>query len=298
MRILLLGDCHGRLDLVHHACLEGAQRFGVEAVVQVGDFGFCERAFRRFRNQGARRFALPVHVIDGNHEDHAWLAQQRLLGKEAAWTALNLHYHSRSSTAEIGGRVFGFMGGALHVNRMQEWAGRPDPRNANDGHTSASRIPDDPRWANWVTTANVDAALAAFGRAKPEIVVTHSCPMGIGVGMMGSVRLLGVAHRFIQQTGFPFPPLDDCGEPGLTDLWSGLRHRPALWVFGHFHRFHHVLVTGTRFMCIGSTDFSDGYVGVHPFVLETDDLRVTAIGELFCRSLLSSPQICPRMRLK
>ncbi len=85
MQILLLGDCHGRLDLVHHACVEAQAAYGIEAAIQVGDFGFYPEILHMFLHEGPRRFPVPLHVIDGNHEDHGWLTKCRADGTLATW---------------------------------------------------------------------------------------------------------------------------------------------------------------------------------------------------------------------
>jgi len=50
-----------------------AAAYGIEAAIQVGDFGFFARDFNEFSQEGPRRLPVPLHVIDGNHEDHGWL---------------------------------------------------------------------------------------------------------------------------------------------------------------------------------------------------------------------------------
>ena len=49
---------------------------GIEAAIQVGDFGFHKQFLGR--RAPLPRFRVPVHAICGNHENHAWL--QRALG--------------------------------------------------------------------------------------------------------------------------------------------------------------------------------------------------------------------------
>src|SRR5258708_4285235 len=124
MKILILGDSHGRLDLIHSACLEAIDIYGIETAIQVGDFGFFPKVMNTFLHEGPGRFSVPVHVIDGNHEDHGWLLKARTAGEVAAWSAANLHVHGRGTVAEIGGAAVGFVGGALHADRRQEWAGQ------------------------------------------------------------------------------------------------------------------------------------------------------------------------------
>lgn len=89
MRILILGDLHGNVHLLP-AILRGAQeQLGVEAVIQVGDLGFQASTIAAVPS-----LPIPLHAIDGNHEDHVWLqrqVRQRRLGR------LPLRFHPRGS---------------------------------------------------------------------------------------------------------------------------------------------------------------------------------------------------------
>ena len=98
------------------------------------------------------------------------------------------------------------------------------------------QIPKDPEWANWVTHGDVQRALTAFTATPPELVIAHSCPAGIGVGITGAQSLIEEVDRFITRSGHHAGPYHDCGEGGLTSLWHALPVRPRHWLFGHFHQ--------------------------------------------------------------
>lgn len=269
MLILILGDCHGHLDEVHHACAAAQQRFGIEAAIQVGDFGFFPQIIQRLLQKGARRFPVPLHVIEGNHEDHAWLTRQRSTGAIRDWEQAQLYLHERGTTCELDHIRFGFLGGALHADRRQEWEGQWDAVVDGSKPLGRRRIPKDPAWANWVTDGDVDRAIAAFTAAPPDVLVTHSCPAGIGIGIHGSMELIEDVGRFITRAGFHAGEFSDCGEGGLTRVWNRLAKRPPLWLFGHFHQVHERTVGETRFLCAGSSDDSDGVRGVRPILYDT-----------------------------
>jgi predicted phosphodiesterase len=267
--ILLLGDCHGRLDLVHQACLAANAEYGVEAAIQVGDFGFFPKILNKYLHEGPRRFPVPLYVIDGNHEDHGWLLTSRTDGTLAAWASANLYVQGRGSVAEIGGMQMGFLGGALHADRRQEWSGQWKPTPTDGVPLNRRRTPRDPAWANWVTEGDVERAITAFTATPPDLLITHSCPAGIGVGMVGALPLIEDVERFISRAGHHSGPFHDCGEGGLTAVWHRLSRRPPCWVFGHFHQFHDRTVADTRFVCVGSSDGSDGAKTIRPVLLDT-----------------------------
>jgi predicted phosphodiesterase len=232
MRVLIVGDVHGR-----HAELAAALRraqvdYRIEAAIQVGDYGFTRGALHRARDEGWR-FPVPVHAIDGNHEDHAWLNRAVLLGQARNWAReLNLIYQPRPSVVELGGSRVGFLGGALHVDRPQR-------------HNLLAGLP------NYILQRHRERAAALFNRERCDLIVTHSCPAGIGIGLRANAEHAHGIGVHIQGAGFDPGPADDCGEAELGRLWAELDHRPSAWVFGHFHRAHQVTIAGTRFVSVG-----------------------------------------------
>lgn len=230
MRVLIIGDVHGRHPELAETLRQARADFRIGAAIQVGDFGFTARNLARLREERTA-FAVPLHVIDGNHEDHAWLRKALLTGAAASWRRhLNLHYQTRGSVARLGSSQVGFLGGALHVDQPQR-------------HNLLSGFP------NYIARRHRAAAMALFNREKPALLVTHSCPAGIGVGMAGAPGLEPGVAEHIASAGFDPGPPDDRGEVELTQLWHGLRYRPKAWAFGHFHRRHRVFLDGTCFVC-------------------------------------------------
>jgi predicted phosphodiesterase len=232
MRILLLGDVHGRLAELQAALRQGQTDYRIAAAVQVGDFGFYEEVITRARQQRIR-FPVPLHVIDGNHEDHRWLHRALRSGFARIWEQeLNLIYQPRPSTALLGATRIGFMGGALHVDRPQR-------------HNFLSRFP------NYILKRQREHAAAVFNRDRPDLIVTHSCPARIGIGLRGAPDLSHNVSEHICAAGFDPGPEEDCGEIELARLWCDLSFRPRAWVFGHFHRGHQTCIEGTDFICLG-----------------------------------------------
>ncbi|MCF7732405.1 MAG: metallophosphoesterase [Akkermansiaceae bacterium] len=229
MRVLLVGDIHGQHQ-AFAACLRRAVAdFRIGAAIQVGDFGFYQNLFEQARVQRLR-FAVPVYAIDGNHEEHPWLHRCVVDGTARKWQdTFNLIYQPRASVATLGASKVGFLGGALHADRPQqrEWA---------EG------------FPNFILRDERERAVGLFNREQPELIITHSCPSRIGVGMKGSLMMEPWVRMFITTAGFDSGPQDDCGETELCQLWQGLTYQPRAWIFGHFHHFHQALVGATRFV--------------------------------------------------
>jgi Icc-related predicted phosphoesterase len=229
MRVLIIGDVHGRQEALLAALRQAQTDYRVAAAIQVGDFGFSREWLRRAR-QERRRFPVPVHVIDGNHEDHAWLHRADLLGLTRGWREeFNLVYQGRPSVARLGSSAVGFLGGALHVDRPQK-------------HNLLAGLP------NYILRRQRERAAALFNRERCDLIVTHSCPAGIGVGVRAAGEHEAGVGQYVRQAGFDPGPADDCGEVELRQLWTDLSPRPRAWVFGHFHRAHRATVGETSFV--------------------------------------------------
>jgi predicted phosphodiesterase len=232
MRVLVAGDVHGALDDFAHLVETARRKLGCAAVLQVGDFGFYADFLGRFE-KARRPFALPVYAIDGNHEDHQWLARELRCGALSRWRKqLNLHYQPRPSIARIGGSVIGFLGGALNVDRPQEIDSRA-------------------RTSNFVLRRERKVAVELFNRIPPDLLVTHTCPAGIGIGIRADPGFASEVTAYVLGAGFDPGPPHDCGDSELATLWQRLKLQPKAWVFGHFHVCHSVLLAGTRFLCPG-----------------------------------------------
>lgn len=226
MKLALIGDVHGDLARLA-ACVQAAAAAGAGSAIQLGDLGFREDLLGAGRPWP--RFPIPVLAVDGNHEDHDFLAWAHASGLAAHWARHGLVHQPRGSLLRLGGSTVLFAGGALHADRPQE-----------DG--------------NPIAAADIDAALAASAVRPPDLIASHSCPAGIGIGMRGSPALAMLAAQHIRGAGYDSGPADDCGEAALTRLWHGLPRRPARWAFGHFHQRHEALIGGTRFLALPECD--------------------------------------------
>lgn len=229
MKVLLLGDVHGAHAEMAALILRIRDQHDIDAVIQSGDFGFSPAFFSNGFAGG--RLPVPVYAIDGNHDDHAWLHRMEKIGEPERWREQhNLYFQPRASIIQLGGATVGFLGGALHVDRAQykHWF-----RNI----------------ANFILAHERARATRLFNQALPVMIVTHSCPADIGVGIQGNPALAAHIAVHVHGAGFDHGPQHDCGETELSKLWSHLQVRPQFWVFGHFHLRHDRMVEGTRFLC-------------------------------------------------
>lgn len=224
MKIALVGDVHGDFALLETLLRRARDEQGVELAVQVGDFGFFED---RLPARPPFRLAVPLHAVCGNHEDHDYLARARRDGLLERWAEANLFYQARASVVQAGPLTIGFMGGALHTTRPQQRHG-----------------------GNVITPDEVERAAALFAAAQPELIVSHSCPAGIGIGIRSAPEMAWGVTEHVLLAGYDPGPPHDCGEPRLTELWRRLSRPPRLWCFGHFHQPHAARIGPTDFRCL------------------------------------------------
>lgn len=240
MKLLILGDCHGDFRWLGGKIEQARDLYGIDGVIQVGDFGFYPQTANLLR-AFLKELAVPMWVIDGNHEDHEWM---REMASGLAKSGLTIQ--PRGSLLFLDGAAIGFLGGALNADRPQE--------------------------CNVIAEWQVREMADRMNSIVVDLMVTHSCPAGIGVGMPGASWLIPYVEKYIVLPGFDVSRAFDVGEPMLTTLWYNLKRPPPHWVFGHFHSIHQKLVGDTIFTCVGRSDIAahdDGSRGAVPWIYDT-----------------------------
>ena len=215
-RVMLLGDIHNSREVLE-AALRTAAAEGCDALVQVGDFWLQDRSWRGLGPEQAAvmlcavRAAVPVVVIDGNHE--VWPCLTAFLGRdatvEARATGRPLHlggslwWADRGSVWDWSNKRFGALGGTVSPDK---W------------HADVKRW----RWpAEMITQQDVDR-LVQNAVDGLDVLISHDAPidaLGLigGAWMPPSVHGEAVAAQLLVQEG-----VDATG--------------PALVFHGHWHQ--------------------------------------------------------------
>ncbi len=95
-------------------------------------------------------------------------------------------------------------------------------------------------WADeQLSPEELDRLLGVYLVARPEIMVTHDCPL----------FLYGKIHEKVYKS--------DSRTPEAFDRMFGSEHRPKLWVFGHHHKSFDETIDGTRFVCLAELEVRD-----------------------------------------
>jgi predicted phosphodiesterase len=128
-RVLLAGDTHANPRWIGHLCRVASEQ-NCALIVQVGDFGYFPldrggQAFLDATERAGVEHGVHVAFIDGNHDDHTQLAQLRGESYEPVDVSAHITYLPRGVRLRIGGRQFGFLGGAFSV----DWRFRTPGRN-------------------------------------------------------------------------------------------------------------------------------------------------------------------------
>ncbi|MDX9888983.1 MAG: metallophosphoesterase [Anaerovoracaceae bacterium] len=247
MRIGLFGDVHGNYEIFYDLLMHSVKTQNITAAFQVGDFGLSEKVLKQ---RELFELPVPLFVVDGNHEDFPFITKSLKNNNNKDWANHNLHYQSRGSVANIGDINAGFIGGAFNVDQRQL-----------------------KKSGNYITNDDVKLATKNFALQPLDIVVSHSCPSGIGIGMEGSPFHRWGVVNYIVLDGYNPGPSGDYGETQLTNLWNRMKQRPKLWVFGHFHQYQSTMIDDTQFLCLPRVDIFHQCV-----VWDTDTGEITMEG--------------------
>lgn len=187
-KYLLLGDTHGRLDVVIRA-IAAARAARVDTIFQLGDFGFVwpGRDQLAALHQLLDDASMRMIFLDGNHDHHQGLA-------ETAWHKYPwLRYMPRGSVETFGTTKVGFLGGAASIDREFRTLGRDwwptevitdadvealTPCDVLLTHDAPELPPKLPAWP-WPVSTTVEAALwrnrelvaRAVERGRPRMLV-------------------------------------------------------------------------------------------------------------------------------
>jgi hypothetical protein len=245
-RIGLIGDNHGHWQALADASAALCHDYGCTSAIQVGDCGF---SLATVASHAGVRLALPVLAIDGNHEDHDLLHRlQRSDPANDPWKAMGLSWVRRGEVRVLAGLCVAFIGGAVNADAQQLcW---PVPR-------PGAPLPVRAEHATYPLEDDADRLCDNLGDRSPDLVISHSCPAGIGVGLRGYETFDWSMSAYVRERGLDCGPSDDRGEPALRYLWQRLSadgHRPRWWIFGHWHVDRETRVGGTRFLTLPPCD--------------------------------------------
>ena len=171
-RVMLLGDIHNKRQVLD-AALRTAADEGCDVLLQVGDFWLQDSTWRGFAPEyagvmaSAAQAAMPVVVIDGNHE--VWPCRSKFLERDDTAAARDagrplhlggsLWWADRGSTWTWAGARFGALGGSASPDRWMPAVARH-------------------RWEEETTTRQDLERLLGNAVGGLDVLVCHDAPKG------------------------------------------------------------------------------------------------------------------------
>lgn len=216
--VLLVGDVHGDTAWWTSTVIPSAKEYEVDAIVQLGDFGYWEHTLSGVKylhhlNRALGEAGLDLYFCDGNHENHDWLSRiyvgrgaDRLLPTPIRDRII---YLPRGCLLTINSTRFLAAGGAWSVDKpmRDEVMARGEPAC----------------WWPQETLTDLDVRTCA-SRGKADVVLSHDAPFRYPIGM--EIPHSATKHDYPETTA---------NRDRLTKIV--LAARPKLAVHGHWHVF-------------------------------------------------------------
>jgi hypothetical protein len=202
-RVLIAGDTHGNTAWVE-ALAKTAAESGCPVIIQVGDFGYFPDhpdgpRFLTAVDTACATSGVEPWFIDGNHDDHFALAEHRDGDQPVAFTD-RVTYIPRGARLALGGRAFGFLGGAFSVDWRDRTLGID--------------------WWPSETTGSDD--VARLGSDALDVLIAHDAPAGVDL------------------TAWRLPAEDQVRTDEVRSLIAGAveQTNPRIVLHGHWHHAH------------------------------------------------------------
>lgn len=205
--IAFVGDWHMNLRWAKGA-VEYAAKQGARVIIHLGDFGtFSHPSFLSILTRKLEEFDLVLYFVDGNHEDHQFLAQLSTQEDGTHRLTDRIFHLPRGYRWEWGGVTFLALGGAHSVDRMNRTPGFD--------------------WYPEETITSQQATQAIEG-GPADIMVTHDCPSGVDIPDLGTQAL-------------QWPPEEIRSSEQHRELLRTVVDavQPALLYHGHYHTLYY-----------------------------------------------------------
>lgn len=203
---MFLGDTHGDTTNIIRV-VRRAEAQGVDRIVQLGDFGYWEHTRDGVRFLDAVDTALEgagldLWFVDGNHENHALLAERHW---EDPWVRSRIRWLRRGDRFAAGGVQFVAAGGAGSID-------------------AALRQPGDSWWPGEIITRG--DVVRVTGPGPADVVLSHDAPEF--AGHLDNLRL---------PVDWPLPEwvTHSMTESRWLLTQAVKKVQPSLVVHGHYH---------------------------------------------------------------
>lgn len=86
--------------------------------------------------------------------------------------------------------------------------------------------------------------ISVYDYVRPRVMVTHDCPLSVSNKLFVERGKTFSGGQYKTRTGSAF-----------EEMFS--IHKPALWIFGHWHNNVDEVIDGTRFICLDELSYAD-----------------------------------------
>lgn len=215
-RIALAGDWHGDLNYAQRAVGHAEER-GADVLLHLGDTGYDWRErFIRELDRTLGEVGLPMLFVEGNHDDHVWLASQPLRDNGLRQLTEWIWHIPRGFCWEWSDRRFMGLGGAHSVDR---------PYRIKKGHL----------W-QWQERITLEEAAYARGQGLVDVLLSHDCPDGVDIPGLEPGEFDWIEIQQAQEHRELLRTVVDAVQPGT--IWHGHYHQRyyRLTKFGYGRR--------------------------------------------------------------
>lgn len=218
---MALGDTHGNHGEINRS-YQRAKARGVDAIVQVGDYGYWDHAdqgaFSDLVSHWALKTGIPFFWVDGNHENHTLLRKNEwAVSHEGFWEIRpDVFYIPRGTKWEWDGVTMMGVGGAVSIDA--DWRRQFEIYGVYEN--GKFRAPTGERTLWWpeeeLTWPESEFVL---GQGQADVLFTHDCPSNAPFKHRLKDDPRSTAHRAI---------MDEIGKSV----------QPRLWFHGHMHEWY------------------------------------------------------------
>jgi hypothetical protein len=213
-KVFLLGDTHGQAGWIKRAS-QIAVNNDCKVILQLGDFGFWPhtgsgKVFLDEVTRWMHRDGLELWWVDGNHENHDWLAEQPH-DEDGFWRLGPIVHIGRGARWTWGDRTFLGCGGAYSIDKYYRREGES--------------------W--WAGETITEADIIRCGTEHADVLVSHDAPWGAN----------NVIGPFTAGDKDDYPE-SAANRKRLAAICDAVQ--PDLLVHGHYHHRNKTLYKDTR----------------------------------------------------
>lgn len=218
MRLRIIGDVHQYYDAYFSLTEE------CDYSIQVGDMGFNYDPLKAIHSEKHK-------FIGGNHDNY----DQYYRCPHVVESTNQIVHLKDFGFVSMYGFDFFFVRGGFSV----DW--RQRQRNYLKGGLKSYWDSEE------LHIEAMDAALSAYKKQRPKVVITHECPRSIS-------KLVG-DNSILEMFGYN-PKTFTTRTSELLEMMFQI-HQPEKWYFGHYHKDWTGTVNGTEFRCIDELGYQD-----------------------------------------